>query len=416
MAPMVEPGEGRRARRRVDGWPGAPAARLLPWLALALVGWGGLAVLAGRMVATFPPTAGFDLELLLGAGRRVAAGLSPYAASMLGGRPPSAEDLFYSYPPPVAQAMSPIAGISLAAALLGLAVVSVGGLGIVTGLAARRIEPDRPAASAVLPVVAVAPFVFPFAVALLFGNLDATFPLLYGLIALGALSGGRGSTIAGGAALAIAAVKLYPASLGIWFVARGFRERDGSGRLVGVAVAIWLAIAAASILAGGPGPWRDYLDAVRSGASAELVDPRNIGPAAQLAALLSGGENLARAVQVGVSIGAVILIAAAALWLRDPLQSVTLAATASLVMLPVTWFHYPAALLPFAVMAWLRVRADGRPGSVGLPLAAAAIVSAGSIVFPVGLWVAVAAVLLAVHRSRARDRDPRAQPGPTPSP
>ena len=376
------------------------AARPPTLLLLAVVGWGGVAWLGARMLATAPPTAGFDLDLLLGAGRRIAAGLSPYAPAMLEGRPPTAEDLFYSYPPPAAQVFSLGGGVPLGVALLALAVVAVGGLALVAWLAARRLDRGRPARRAVLAVLAVAPFLFPFVVAILFGNLDATFPLLFGLLALAALRPSGGPGITGGVALAIAAVKLYPAPLGAWFLVRGFRAGDRSWRVLAVAVAAGLGIVGASLLVGGPDPWRDYLVVLRTGASADLVDRRNIGPAAQLAALLGGGEALARSLQVAVSLTAQAAIAVAARRVRDPLESLAFAATATLVTLPVTWFHYAAALLPFGIMALLRARAEGRSGHVGRPLGVAALVSAVSIVLPAALWVAVAALLVAVHRSR----------------
>src|SRR5213593_1676384 len=71
-----------------------------------IAGWAGVIALGTRLYDSIPPRAGFDLEVLLAAGRRVAQGLSPYEPAMLAGRVPSAEDLFYSYPPPAAQYFS----------------------------------------------------------------------------------------------------------------------------------------------------------------------------------------------------------------------------------------------------------------------------------------------------------------------
>jgi hypothetical protein len=42
---------------------------VLAWGVIGLIGWTALGLLAQRMLATQPPTAGFDLELLLEAGR-----------------------------------------------------------------------------------------------------------------------------------------------------------------------------------------------------------------------------------------------------------------------------------------------------------------------------------------------------------
>ena len=63
------------------------------------------------MYAQTPPGAGFDLELLLTGGRRVAAGLSPYEPAMLAGQSVGITTLFYSYPPLVAQAFAPFAAV-----------------------------------------------------------------------------------------------------------------------------------------------------------------------------------------------------------------------------------------------------------------------------------------------------------------
>src|SRR4029078_2242211 len=149
----------------------------------------------------------FDLELLVGAGRDVAAGRSPYDPSLVAGTAPVAERLLYSYPPVVAQLMAAFAALPSpvmlvawdAAAVVGLAAVAVG--------LARRFAPDLPSRSVAPPVVALAPLCFPFAIGLLFGNLDVFFPLLYGAMLLAITPGTTAATHgAGGGALATAAV------------------------------------------------------------------------------------------------------------------------------------------------------------------------------------------------------------------
>ena len=409
-----------------------PAPPLLLWAAIASFGWAGLAWLGSRMFASSPPNAGFDLELLLVAGRRVASGLSPYDPGIVAGRAPAAEDLFYSYPPPVAQAFSLVAGLESGVALLLLAVVAVGGLALVTAVLARHLDPTRPALTAVLPVLAVAPFIFPFAIAILFGNLDAIFPLLYGALAIGVVSSTRSARLAAGASLAVMSIaKLHPALLSLWFLVRGLREyldpawatnspvagpgaglaaaagpqrrgtlaANGPWLILVAALGTGLAVLAVSLLAGGLGPWQDYLAVVRTGSAADLVDRRNIGPAAQIALVLGGSESLARLVAVLVSLGAAAATALVAWRCRDALLSLAIAATLSLVTLPVTWYHYPVALLPFAIAAWLRVRGTPRSAIVLRWGALAGVVAALSIVLPVTLWLGVAAVLVAVQAS-----------------
>lgn len=388
------------AARRPFG--AALADRQFQLLILAIVGlagWLGLALLASAGLSAKPATAGFDLQVIVEAARRVASGLDPYAPTS-GKAAIQAESLFYSYPPPLAQALSVVASAPL------WLLLTVAGAGATAGfwLAARRLAGARLAFAG----VAIAPFVYPFAVALLFGNVDAWFPLLYGLVLLGVLAGeggregGRrtGALVAAGVALALASVKLYPAALGLWLLVRG--RRAGGARLAW-AVLGWAALAAVavvvvSIALGGIGPWKAWLDLVRSGTGAEIAGRLNIGPGSQLA-LLVGRPDLARAIAALGSLGAVVVIAWAAFRVDDPLTSLGIAAAASLVVLPVTWFHYPVALMPVALAALGRAAGTPAARAVGGLVGIALVVAALSIVLPVTLWLAVAAVLTAAWRT-----------------
>ena len=86
---------------------------------------------------------------------------------------------------------------------------------------------------------AVAPLILPLAVGLLFGNYDVLFPLLYGAMLLAVVAPTRASTLAGGAALVVASLKIHPASMGLWFLVRAVRERRtvATGRTVARAAA-----------------------------------------------------------------------------------------------------------------------------------------------------------------------------------
>ena len=97
------------------------------------VGWIGLIWLGARMFQTQPPTAAFDLELLLRAGRDVAEGRSPYDPAIVAGTAPVAERLFYSYPPVVAQVLSLVAGIPSAAIFVIWVAAAVAGWAAVAG-------------------------------------------------------------------------------------------------------------------------------------------------------------------------------------------------------------------------------------------------------------------------------------------
>lgn len=373
------------------------------WIAVAILAWGGLAWIAAGLLASDPPRAGFDLELLLRAGREVSAGRSPYDSAIAAGGAPDATRLFYSYPPVVGQAFALVGQVPLPVALVALALASAAGLGAVVAGLRRFFVPWIPVASAVVPAVAAAPLVLPFGVAVLFGNIDALFPFVYGAAVLGALGASRWPLV-GGAALAAAAVtKIYPAGLGLWFLTRAVRDRRrGAGgpaeRTLLAAIVAGCALLAVSVLVGGFGPWQDYASVARVVAGADLVDPRNMGPAAQVALLAGGGEELARTLHIGVLVLAVGAIGWAAWWLDDPVESLAVAAVATLVLLPVTWYHYPAALIPFGAAAVLR---DRQPRTIGL-VTGAGVLAALGIAAPVLLWVGAGLVILAANPTRPR--------------
>jgi hypothetical protein len=123
-----------------------------------------------------------------------------------------------------------------------------------------------------------------------------------------------------------------------------------------------------------------------------------MGPAVQLALLVGGGEELARTVHVGVLVLAVGAIGWAAWWLDDPLESLALASAATLILLPVTWYHYPAALIPFAAAAVLR---DRQVRTIAL-VVASGVLAAFGLTFPVLLWVAAGLVVLAARATGPR--------------
>jgi len=370
------------------------------WVVLGVVGWVGLVWLGSQLYGTNPRTAGFDLELLLRAGRDVAAGRSPYDPAMVAGAAPVAERLFYSYPPVVAQFMAIFAGVPSGVMLVVWDAVAVAGLAIVAGLIGRRFAPDLARSRVVIPVLCLTPIIFPFAVGLLFGNLDVFFPALYGLLLLG-VAGERGgwAPIVGGAAATVASVtKLHPASLVLWLAVRAVRSTMARRALI-AAVVTGIAIFAVSLLIGGASPWSEYVAVVRAGSGADLVDPRNAGPAAQIALWTGGGEAFARTLQIPVALLALAVTVFAAWSRRDAVESLAWAASASLITLPVTWFHYPAAMIPFALAAVLRARHTREAGRVAALVTAAAVVSIVAISALPLVWLAVGLVTVATRLS-----------------
>ncbi|HEV8488521.1 MAG TPA: glycosyltransferase family 87 protein [Candidatus Limnocylindrales bacterium] len=387
---------------------GGPMAARLPTAAWAILGtamWAGIAVLAARMFATVPPSAGFDLELLLAAGRDVAAGRSPYAPSIVAGVAPTGTSLFYSYPPLVAQAAAFVAGLPSAAIFAAWSLAAVAGVGAAAVALRARLSPEIDGRIAAAGSIAAAAVVLPFAIGILFGNIDAFFPLLYGLLLVGCLSTRPRDQVIGGAAFAVAALsKVHPAVLGLWLVARLVRVRRDEGlapigRVLAGAGGTATVLVGLSVLVGGAGIWGEYLRVAAVMSGAELVDPRNAGLAAQLVIFFGGDNGLVRLVHVPVALGAVAVTGWAAFARRDPVESLAWAAAASLFILPVTWYHYPAALLPFGIAAMLRsYRTPAAPWVAGLLGGACALAAAG-LVWPLLLWAAVGLVVAAAWRS-----------------
>ncbi len=334
----------------------------------AVAAWSAIAWTVAWMLRNVPPTAGFDLELLMLGGRRVAAGLSPYDPGLVNGQSVHIASLFYSYPPVVAQAFSMIGNLPLGIVLLvwtvlaGLLVVALGALFM------RRLPSGGTVGDVAWWLPVATPFWFPFTVAVMFGNLDAFFPFLYGVLLLAAMlaaglaSGGRGTLIGAGVALGLVSVtKLHPASIALWFALRGWTEwraqrgaAPASWIVLGVGAFVGIAAVGASLMLGGPGPWQHYVAVLRAGTNFDLLDARNLAPSVQVALSFGLGQDAVRAGQIAVTAFAVASTTYAALRMRDPAVSLLVASVGSLVILPVTWFHYFGILIPFAVAALLR--------------------------------------------------------------
>ncbi len=389
-------------RRAADG--------LAAWVLVGVIGWAGILYIGWMLWQASPPKAGFDLALLLEAARRVTGGQSPYDPAMLAGVSPDATALFYSYPPPVAQAMTLLAWLPDGVVLVLWGLGATLGLGAVAwriGLAAGRGGASRDA----LKTVAVAALLLPFAVAVLFGNLDAWYGLALGalVLAVGMPRPTNGQAVAGGIALGVISVaKLHPASLLVWLLVRAAVDRQGPARRTLVAAVLTgVVLLVASLAIGGTGPWQDYLAVLQVGSGAAVVDPRNVGPVSLLGQLVPLDAAAIRLAQLLVALAAVAATALAALRVRDPLASLAIAITASLVVLPVTWYHYPVALIPVGI-ALVALR----PGSRARVAIAAAVADL-AIGFTPLLWVGVGVLLMAArqHHSPTPASRPSVLPG-----
>jgi Glycosyltransferase family 87 len=389
-----------------------PIAARLPmagWAVLGAAMWAGIALLAARMFATVPPSAGFDLELLLAAGRDVAAGLSPYEPSIVAGVAPAGTSLFYSYPPLVAQAASFLAIVPSSVVFAAWSAAAVAAVGATALVLRNRLAPELDGRVVAAGSIAASAVVLPFPIGILFGNIDAFFPLLYGMLLAGCLSRRPVDQVLGGVAVAIAILaKVHPAVLGLWLVVRLVRARRERRvapvvRTLAGAAGTAATLVGISLVLGGPAIWQEYVRVVTVLSASEMLDPRNAGPAAQIVLYVGGDNGLVRLLHVPIALGAIAATGWAALARRDTLESLAWAAAASLFILPVTWYHYPAALLPFGTGAVLR--SYGTPAAVPVAalLGGACVLAAVGLVFAPLLWIAVGLVVAAAWRS-GKDR------------
>jgi hypothetical protein len=342
---------------------------------------------------------------------------------MLEGRSVEIATLFYSYPPIVAQAFSLLAGLPSDVIFAGAVASASAAAVAVAAAVARSVRSVWAARVVALPLAALLPFWFPYTVGMLFGNLDIFFPALYGLVLIAALPSHRPKSerwiIAGGVALALASVtKLHPAVLGLWFLARGVVEvrRGVEARAIGpirlvpawrVAAVATIGVAALlglSLAVGGIAPWLEYATVLRAGASVDLLDPRNLGPAVQTVMLFGLGPSAVGPIQVVVMSIALVVTVVAAFRVEDPLESLLWAAVASFVVLPVTWFHHFAALIPFGIAAIFRAEPSRATRQRMLAFVAASF-AIGAIGFGMPpTWFLPIVFLLAIRLSRGPAR------------
>ena len=224
--------------------------------------------------------------------------------------------------------------------------------------------------------------------------------------------------MAAGAAVAIATLtKLHPAVLGVWLLARGVHEwrqarpagraRSGSRLPRSWAIAgrrgssSALVVLAASLAVGGIGPWADYVTVLRASTVVDLLDGGTSGPAVQVALLLGLDASALAPMQAVVVVGALLVAVIAALAVDDPLESLLWATFASLVVLPVTWFHHFAVLLPFGVAALARGWGNGPKTRRRLLVLTALAFAGGVIGFgKVIAWVLLPIAIVLVRVSR----------------
>ncbi len=430
----------RESHKRMIQWRSLPFLRAfnnrrfvaLVWAIAGLMSWITLGLMADHLISDGRIMRS-DLQALLHAGQRVARSITPYELT-LHGSSVKANSLFYSYPPPMAQLFSLFSSVPIEALLVVWGIAATLGLICIAALFGSRLSNSYFWAETALVLFTIAPTFYPYSTALLYGNADSWFPFLYGVILLGAIKGestqGRLFPVVGGVALGLASIiKLQPASLHLWFLVRGcyqMRALSGGNTLPPTkCLPAWLTLLAslatvislvtASLLFGGTAPWVDYFHFLRSSNAISLTSMANIGPGSQLALLL-GRDSLAWPIATLTSIGALCLTAWAAQPRRDVIESLAWACIGSLVVLPVTWYHYLSLLIPFGIATYARSRSTEKPVPVYVLLICGVLVTDVSFIFPVGGWVGASIIMIAIHRSArmAESERQNAPHGPSP--
>jgi hypothetical protein len=279
-----------------------------------------------------------DYEEYYRAARRLVEKEPLYHAAHLVGSVEAACIDCYRYPPPLAQAMIPLALLPIAMAkvlwfmLMSAAAFASTWLATGIGGAARTIERGLWCAAATL-------LFFPVLDGNVAGNVSSLIALMATLVALGGVAAGFGAVV--GALIKVVPGVLLPAA----FVA----SRESRVSLI-----------ASSVVIGGisfalaPSSWLDYPAMFLNMTTGTTDYERNVALANAAAQIGLPGliEQAFRIITVLIAIGGIVL----SVWLaRRPngMPAAALAGSIAMLLVPATlWPHYLAVLLPFAAMAW----------------------------------------------------------------
>jgi hypothetical protein len=346
--------------------------RLLPPLAIAAaVLVPGAIVVASAAANTFA----FDFLAYHLAANRVLAGERLYDPSI---QATGGFGLFY-YPPPFILAILPLAPLAPALASwiwLALSVAMLGG-----GIALLPVRPTVRWA-----ILLLAGLSWPVAYALKLGQVG---PLLFLLFAAGWRFLDRPGVLGASGALG-AIVKIQPGIVLAW----ALLTRRTAAVVIGGVVLVGAAVIA-TVVAGGPSIWADYVALLRN-VSDPIATPHNFTPGA-VAFQLGVPAATAAALQVLSSIAVVGLVVFAAI--RLPAEASYLCVViASQLLSPVLWDHY--AMLLLLPVAWLLDR--GVWLAAAIPLATSVLVlplGQPPALYPIAFWLTLLAVLFAGLRT-----------------
>jgi len=326
---------------------------------------------------------GIDFVDYRAAAERLADAGSPYAPDMLAG-PVDAQGLDrYRYPPPLAQLLVPLAGLSLSAATWLWLLVQATCLLAAAWLAGETAGLPRSLERALWTGAATAWFL-PVLDTLWKGNVGGLQALLVALLFAGPVA-------SGGALAANGLLKLTPVVLVPLALLRGRRAAAG---LLATTAAI---VVPSLVLA--PQAWRDYAVVLGNLLAGSADYASNLAPDALLRHAFGLGapwDAMVRVGTLGLGLGLLML---GWRWAGRPdgWEGAVTAGVAAMLLLPAAlWYHYLAVLLPVGVVAW--GRAAGRQRAA--LFAGAALVSVGIAWLPLalaGATIVVASALAAVR-------------------
>ena len=323
-------------------------------------------------------TLGYDFLAYHQAANRVLAGEPLYDVTV---EQTGGFGLFY-YPPPFVLGILPFAPLDPVVATwvwIGLSIAAFFG-----GVALMPVSTTVRWAIVLLGALS-----WPLAYALKLGQAG---PLLFLLFAIG--WGWLDSAVAvGGTAALGTIVKIQPGLVLFWALLTRRWAAVGVGMVVLVAAAV-----IATLVAGGPGIWSDYVTLIRN-VSDPITTPHNFTPGA-IAYQLGAPSQLAAGIQVASSVAAVLLVIVVALRGSAP-ASYLLAVTASQLLSPVLWDHY--AMLLLLPVAYLVER--GQVWALLVPLATSIllITVTPAAAYPIAFWVVIAGLALVGLREGRRE-------------
>lgn len=311
-------------------------------VASGLVAWLALWSSAGRTDSFL----GFDLAAYTSAAKRLIDVGTPYSIEVMTGpvaNVPANVPIGYFYPPPLAQAFTPIASVPYRAiapvwiALQLLAAVIVFPFLLPTTDRRRRVY-----------VTCIAILISqPFQVALLGGNVSGWIAIGIGALLLSSTSPSGGAVaFAGALASAVAIVKLTPTPMFACALANRKTRRAASL----TAALIFIASIAAS-----PRAWMDWFAALPNILRNEMATSgANLSPAHAIADL--GLPTLGGIAEVALAVAFAYLALRASF--RDgqlSARAITMAAASLTFASSTLWDHYLAVLVPLSLYWWLRV-------------------------------------------------------------